>query len=113
MITLRARQSTIGKTKTDLLAILVLEDKKLFEDQLAAVGKLSKDLSRALEATPFKGKEKETLLLYPEKLATKRLLLVGLGQRSFARSASTVCSRVYKSCKRPESRINCSNGAKP
>ncbi|MEK9138761.1 MAG: leucyl aminopeptidase, partial [Bacteroidota bacterium] len=73
-------RSTLNKTKADIVAYIVFEDEKNFKRQIGDLKDSFKGISRAIDSAPFKGKEQETLLLYPENRLAKRLLLVGAGK---------------------------------
>lgn len=80
MISLGSKRTTFQNAKADILACLVFEDQKVQRRQISELKQLSDDLSHALDAATFQGKEKETLLLFPKGMRSKRLLLVGLGK---------------------------------
>jgi leucyl aminopeptidase len=81
MIALSSKLATLRNTKADLLTVFVFEDPSIFIKQTAALKPLVNNLPRALTLGAFQGKEKETVLLYPEKTRSSHLLMVGLGKR--------------------------------
>lgn len=80
MITLKAHEGSLTTTATDVLVCFVFEDKDMFKERIASLRKAIKRGTSPLDTSTFSGKEKETLLLYPEGLDSSRLLLVGLGK---------------------------------
>ena len=80
MVKLTAQRGTLTRVKADIVAYLVFEDVKMFKQQVQNLTKAVSGIATQIDASNFRGKEQETLFLYPEKISTKRLLLVGLGK---------------------------------
>ena len=80
MIRLVAQAGTIKSTRTDLLIYFLFEDAEAFRVQLTTLQKLIGEEILPSKEWPFSGKERETLLLFPKKLRSPRLLLVGAGK---------------------------------
>ena len=79
---LSVERATLKNARAEIICTFFFEDRKLFQGRIA---ELKKDLRSAIEAISdgkeFKGKEGETLLLYTgDRFASRRLLLVGLGE---------------------------------
>jgi leucyl aminopeptidase len=104
MVTLTAQRSTLRNTKADLVAQFIFEDSDFFKIQTAELKASLKDVSAAFQAATFKGKEQETLLLYPKGIRARMLLLVGLGKSKKVnleklRRASATCSKTAHASK--------------
>ncbi|MBM2846017.1 MAG: leucyl aminopeptidase, partial [Bacteroidetes bacterium] len=80
-ITLNARLGTLPTAKADVITCFLWEDVTAFKRQIKELRKTVKGITPALDAATFAAKELETLLLYPDNLKAKRLLLVGLGKQ--------------------------------
>jgi leucyl aminopeptidase len=80
MIKLSIQRNTLTRAKADIVGVFIFEDEGLFKQQLKYLKTTVKGFASQVGASSFKGKELETLLLYPERMSSKRLLLVGLGQ---------------------------------
>lgn len=77
------QKSTLPKIKADVAAMFLIQDEKPLHQQMQ---KLNEELRGALQpilsSKDFRGKEKETVLVYlPKSFPTQRLLLVGLGEK--------------------------------
>ncbi|MEK7251420.1 MAG: M17 family peptidase N-terminal domain-containing protein, partial [Bacteroidota bacterium] len=79
MVSLKAEHSTIAKTKADVAACFVVEDKKRFDEQINSLKVIFKSVAPALNTGVFTGKFQETLTLFPSERKIQ-LLLVGLGK---------------------------------
>ena len=77
-----AAQATIKTVRADLAAILVFEEKDHFRAQMANLRKVAGADILPEAGITFEGKERQTLMLFPKSLRTKRILLVGAGTRS-------------------------------
>jgi len=74
------RQGQVQEVPTDLVVVNLFEGVKKPAGATGAVDAASGGaIARALAAGDFKGKLKETLVLYPGEGAAKRILLIGLG----------------------------------
>ncbi|HXX64587.1 MAG TPA: M17 family peptidase N-terminal domain-containing protein, partial [Bacteroidota bacterium] len=80
MIRLITQAGTIKSTRADLLVYFLFEDGEAFRVQLTTLQNLIGEEILPSQDWPFSGKERETLLLFPKKLRTPRLLLVGAGK---------------------------------
>ncbi len=80
MIKLSARKNSLTEIEADVVALFVLEDKKIFNRQMKKLAADVKGIAPQIAASTFDGKERQALLLYPDKTAAKRLMLVGLGK---------------------------------
>jgi len=65
---------------SDLLAVFVHEDKAAFEQETKALARQFK-VGSVVRSGDFKGKKDETALVYAEGANSKRVLLVGLGEK--------------------------------
>ncbi|MCZ6776524.1 MAG: leucyl aminopeptidase [Ignavibacteria bacterium] len=104
MVTLTAQRSTLRTTRADLIAQFIFEDNDVFKKQIAELKASLKDISAVFKAATFRGKEQETLLLYPKGILAKRLLLVGLGKSEKLnleklRRASATCAKTAQASK--------------
>jgi leucyl aminopeptidase len=104
MVKLVAKHSTLKGIRADIVAHLVAEDEKYFRQQLKELGLLIPKIQPVLSAMPFKGKENEAFVLFPQGLRTKKLLLVGLGKvgnigRERLRRAASTAAKTAKSMK--------------
>jgi leucyl aminopeptidase len=81
MIRLSTEQNNVRSIQADVVAYFVFEDKDLLRNQVTMLEQLLGGASTPLRSPGFEGKEKQTLLLYPQTFRTDRLLLVGLGKR--------------------------------
>jgi len=96
-----AERSTLRQTKTDAVAVFVLEDRKLFQQQIANLRKTTKiRVDQAVDLEEFKGKDSEILFVHTEKkISAPRLLIVGLGEaknltlEKFRRGAASAAKR--------------------
>jgi len=79
MTRIRAQQAPFPRARADVMASFVFEDEKLRKAQLARLVSRVTGIATQLKAGWFRGKEGETLLLYPDRAGAARLLLVGLG----------------------------------
>ncbi len=79
MIRLATTYGPLSRIKADIVALLVFEDRTIFERQQHELRDDLGTAAAALEASAFKGKEKESLILYPSRISTRRILLVGAG----------------------------------
>lgn len=79
MVSLKAEHDTIAKTKADVVAYFVVEDKKRFDEQINSLKKIFKSGAPALNTGVLTGKFQETLTLFPAERKIQ-LLLVGLGK---------------------------------
>lgn len=79
---LSAVTSTLRNVKTDAVAVFIPQEKKQFDAQIRTLRKfLGNRIDKILDMEQFKGKEGESVFLYTErKLASPRLLLIGLGE---------------------------------
>jgi len=80
-ITLNAKLGTLATARADVITCFLWEDVTAFKSQIKELRKTVTGISPALDAARFAAKELETLLLYPDNVKTKKLLLVGLGKR--------------------------------
>jgi len=80
---LSVERTSLKKVKADVICAFLFEDRKLFEEKMNVLKKILKGrIESVLETRDFKGKEGETAVLYTEgKLASRRLMLVGLGEQ--------------------------------
>ena len=71
------------RMKADVAALFIHQDAKLLDKELRFLNGLFAGLIQpVIDAGDFKGKEKESALLYlPDSFPAKRLLLVGLGEK--------------------------------
>ena len=79
MVTLNAEYSMLKNARADLVAYLVVEDKVHFQEQVGELRQSIPSSSSVLKAARFAGKVNETLMIYPEGLRAKKVLLIGLG----------------------------------
>jgi len=103
MIRVSALQATIKTAAADLLALCVFEDKDTFRGQITAIQNLIGKRVLPVDGIPFAGKERQTLLLFPEALRSHRLLLVGVGKRAELsaeriRRAAAATAKMAQSC---------------
>jgi leucyl aminopeptidase len=77
-----AQKSTLRQTKSDAVAVFVLQNKRHFETQIQNLTKtLRLPIANIVKLERFAGKEGELVQLYTErKLAAPRLIIVGLGE---------------------------------
>lgn len=80
MVKLSAQQSTLARTKADILACFLFEDPPLLKRQKKRLSDSMKKIESQLDVCGFRGRIGETSVLYPKQAAAKRLLLVGLGK---------------------------------
>lgn len=80
MIRIGTELTTLRKAKGDLLVSFVLEDSEHFRRQVEGLEAVLGRTAGLLGKPRFEGKEKQTLLLYPSGIASRQLLLVGLGK---------------------------------
>jgi leucyl aminopeptidase len=80
MIKLSVQRNSLTKAKADIVAYFVFEDEKLFRLQMKSLKRTVSGIAPQLDASSFRGKEQEALLLYPGNTAAKRMMLVGLGK---------------------------------
>jgi len=73
-------KSEVLNVNADALVLSVLEGAELADVALAVDGACGGIISSVLAQGEFKGKLGETLVLYPQGLGVKKLVLVGLGQ---------------------------------
>lgn len=81
MVTLQSIHGTITKTRADVLAYFTFEDPTILKKQLKRLRHSLPSCATALKSSAFKGKEFETLTLYPPEISAARVVLVGLGKR--------------------------------
>ncbi len=79
MIKLKAQTGSPKSASVDMIACIVFEDAAIFGRQKRELAKLLKDVS-AIEHAGFEGKNKESLVLFPKGLRSKKFLLVGGGR---------------------------------
>jgi len=79
---LSAQQSTLRQIKTDAAAVFVVQDKKVFTQQINELKKLLKfRIDHLLDLEEFTGKEHQLAVAFTDrKIAAERLILVGLGE---------------------------------
>jgi leucyl aminopeptidase len=82
MITLSVKKGTTASARADAVGMFVFQDKKLFQDQLRRIRAIDPASARDAETSGFTGKERESVTLFPDGTASKRLILVGLGESS-------------------------------
>ena len=104
MITLKAKLNTLAATRADVLACLLFEDKEIYSRQTKELERQVHDISPALGASTFRGKENEILMLYPKGGKCSRVLLVGLGKiekfaRERLRRAAATAAKTARSAK--------------
>jgi leucyl aminopeptidase len=95
------QKGAVRGIKADIAVAFIHQDDNLLRQGLRTLNKQFKNqLSPLLESGDFKGKEGESTVVYPGKAAgSKRLLLVGLGEKkkatleSFRRAAATAAKR--------------------
>jgi len=80
MISLKAQRNTLENTKADVVVTFTFEDKKLFKTQMRKLKGVFKNSPAPHESASFAGKEQEILLLFPDNIRSRKLLLVGLGK---------------------------------
>jgi leucyl aminopeptidase len=80
MILLDAQHSSLKTIHADIVACYLFEDEKVFARQCTSLDHLVAGIATQIDASTFRGKLSETLLLFPPTLAAKRLLLVGAGK---------------------------------
>jgi len=80
------QRSPLNAVKSDVTVAFIHQDVKLLTSELHRLNKQFKNqFSAVLETGDFKGKEAESLVLYPGKgAASSRLVLVGLGEKKHA-----------------------------
>ena len=85
-IEVKARRSDLGKCKTDLLCLGIFSDTKKLKGLCADLDrKLDGAISKLIRLGDFKGKEANGVIVYGnEKIAARRVLLVGLGEKKKA-----------------------------
>jgi len=92
---LKIEQSPLRQIRADVIAMLVPSDDKHFRSHVKELKSLLGDDGAPLAMGSFSGKQNETLLLYPTRFKSSRLLLVGAGDsaktslESLRRSAAT------------------------
>jgi leucyl aminopeptidase len=102
MIKLRSERNDLTGIKADIVAVLVLEDESHFKHQVRVLITTLPTLAQQIGASSFRGKELDLLMLYPGKIRTKRLMLVGLGKRQdlslekLRRAAATAAKHAQK-----------------
>ncbi len=79
MVTLRSASGFLTKTKADVVAVFVHEDKKTFEGHIRNITATFGSLATALKSGVFQGKFQEAQVLFPSEMKSK-LLLVGMGK---------------------------------
>lgn len=78
-----AVHSPINKITSELHAVFIFQDEKLFKHQSDVLKKsFGSIVGAALSAKEFSGKESESLLLYTDEKKNPRLFVVGLGESS-------------------------------
>ena len=80
MVRVDVERNTVSKTKAEIVACFIFEDKQIFGRQTASLRKILKTSAAQLDADSFSGKDRETCVLHPEGFSSKKLLLVGLGK---------------------------------
>ncbi|MGB6120666.1 MAG: M17 family peptidase N-terminal domain-containing protein, partial [Bacteroidota bacterium] len=80
MITLTARSEPLNRTRADVVALFLFEDRKLLLRQKRQLKKMLGNAAAPLDAGTFAGEFQETFLLYPENAKTRFVLLVGAGK---------------------------------
>jgi leucyl aminopeptidase len=78
MVSLLIRHQPLRSVQADLAVWFVPEGEPL-QEEIRRIAKAFPDCSHAFAASSFKGKERETLLLFPHKGRIHRLLVVGMG----------------------------------
>ncbi|HEX9655456.1 MAG TPA: leucyl aminopeptidase [Bacteroidota bacterium] len=95
MIRLKIEQSLLKQIRADVIAIFVPSDDKGFRSHVKNLKSMLGEDAAPLAMGSFKGKQNETLLLYPTRFKSSRLLLVGAGDsaktslETLRRSAAT------------------------
>lgn len=79
---LSAQQSTLRQIKTDAVAVFIVQDKKVFTQQINELKKLLKfRIDYLLDLEDFTGKETQlAVVITDKKIAAQRLFVVGLGE---------------------------------
>ena len=80
MIRIEARQESIKTIAVDVAVWFAFEDSDTLNGQLSTLQRLVGEQLLPPEGVPFSGKERQVLTLFPRKLRTPRLLVVGLGK---------------------------------
>jgi leucyl aminopeptidase len=93
-----------GKVTADLLVRFFFEDKDLFTRDRLELRRMAGEDVLPDEPFPFAGKERQTLLLFPKKMNTRRLLVVGCGKSDgFSaeriRRAAAVAAKAARECR--------------
>lgn len=102
---LSTQQSTLKHIKADAVAVFVVEDKKIFEQQMKVLKKhLRTQIERLLGVEDVSGKKEEFAVTYTDrKISAPRLFLVGLGKtkdlslETFRRAAATAAKKAQAS----------------
>ena len=81
MMKLRSERNILTRTRADIVAAFILEDESLFKSQVKDLVTALPALAQQIAASSFRGKEHDLLMLYPDKIRTRRLMLVGLGKK--------------------------------
>jgi leucyl aminopeptidase len=82
MTRVASAQGTIKTVRADIAAVLVFTEKEHHRAQMMNLRKIAGADIIPESGITFAGKERETLMLFPKGLRTKRILLVGAGKRS-------------------------------
>ncbi|MDP2207838.1 MAG: leucyl aminopeptidase [Bacteroidota bacterium] len=99
-------KSNLKTIKADAVAILIYQDKKIFEEQISGLKKyFPNEIDHIIKFESFKGKPETTVFTYTEKkINSPRLILVGVGEQGKTtletfRKASAIASNKAKSMK--------------
>lgn len=79
---LSSQPSTLRQMKADAVGIFVVEDKKIFQEQISALKRILRtQVERMVEMEDFKGKDDQIAFAYTEKQITSpRVFFLGLGE---------------------------------
>jgi leucyl aminopeptidase len=104
MSTITAARLSPSTVKTDLIVRFFFEDKELFHRDRVDLRRIAGEDLLPEEPLPFSGKDRQSILLFPKKMKTQRLLLVGCGKHEgFSaerlRRAAGIAARAARDCR--------------
>ena len=82
MIRCASRSATIARIRSDIVAFLVFEERDLFSRASRDLHRMLGPDAAPLDVSAFAGREGESFVLYPTRLGSPRLLLIGVGKRA-------------------------------
>jgi leucyl aminopeptidase len=73
------QKSTVKRIASDIVAVFLFEDPELLKEEAKTLTRAISSVKTLFDAGDFRGKEDEIALVYDKSLASKRLMIIGLG----------------------------------